>query len=81
MKVNTEWGKLLQKANASRADTIPKGFRPMDDWLKEFQIAETTWRRTIPILEESGQMVRGYYRIIEDHSGRVVKKPFWKREK
>jgi hypothetical protein len=51
----------------------------MDDWLKEFEIGETTWRRHIAILEQEGAMVRGYFRAL-DISWRVVRKPFWKRK-
>lgn len=80
MKANTDWAKLLQKANSARVDEIPKGFRPMDDWLKEFDVGESTWRRHIPILEKQGEMTRGYYRV-ELPNGKTFKRVFWKRGK
>lgn len=78
MKGNTEWATMLQKATASRADKIPTGFRSMEEWLKEYRISKDTWQRRIPILEESGDMTPGHYRVI-DRAGRLVNRKFWKR--
>lgn len=74
-----DWIALLEQANALKGDTVPKGFRPLDEWLEEFEIGETTWRRRIPILEERGVMVRGYFKTITK-SGQLQRKPFWKRK-
>lgn len=80
MADKSSWLSLLQSVNAApKAEPIPKGFKPLDDWLKEFDISETTWRRKVPILEEQGVMVRGYFRKI-DATGRALKAPFWKKK-
>lgn len=80
-RTKSDWIALLQKANAGpKADEVPKGFRPQDDWLKEFDISDATWRRKIPLLEKAREFQRGYFRVIAD-DGRALKKPFWKRKK
>ena len=79
-KPKSDWIALLELANATpKADPIPKGFKPQEDWLKEFDISETTWRRRIPILETSQVMTRGYFRVLTA-DGRALKKPFWKKK-
>jgi hypothetical protein len=79
-KPKSDWIELLSEANASRVDKIPAGYKSMGKWLEEFEISETTWRRRIPILEESGAMVRGHFRVIEG-DGRAIKRVFWKKKK
>ena len=79
-RAQTDWIALLEKANAAPiGDTIPPGFKPMEHWLKEFGIGETTWRRKIPILEQQGIMVRQDFRVLS-RDNKAVKKPFWKKK-
>lgn len=79
MKVNTEWAKLLQKAHADECKPIPTGFKSMREWLKEFEISETTWRRKVPLFESKEILTKGYYSVIEN--GRKIRKPFWRKGK
>ena len=78
-RIKSDWIELLQAANISTSETPAKGYRPMSEWLEEFEIGETTWRRKIPLLEQQGVMVKGFYRIHEN--GRTTRKPFWKYAK
>lgn len=75
-----DWITLLHEANVGpKPDKIPSGYKSMKEWLEEFEIGETQWRRKIPILEEKGQMIVGHYKAL-GIDGRLVKRKFWKRK-
>lgn len=78
-RAKNDWITLLQRANVRRGDEIPKGFYPVEHWLEEFEISESTWKRYSDKLEKQGVFVREYFRV-SDRSGRVLKKPFWRRK-
>lgn len=78
-RAKSDWIALLQSANAGpKADAVPRGFHPIDYWIKQYDISEPTWRRKIPLLVKNGQFVRGYYRVIAQ-DGRALRRPFWKK--
>jgi hypothetical protein len=76
--MNEKWAKELRKLLNGREEKIPKGYKTAQEWCEEFDIAYDTWRKKIPIFEQQGVMVRGYFRKL-DRSNRLLRIPFWKR--
>lgn len=79
MAKNNDWLKLLQSANISKGDKIPKGFLPLAHWLSTFEISRATWERNAPELEKAGKFTREYFKVV-GIDGRAIKRPFWKVE-
>jgi Fic family protein len=76
-RAKSDWIDLLEKANADKAETPPKGFYTKHELVKITGISLATIERKLPILVEEGKAVRGYYRRI-NRANALVMVPFYK---